>query len=232
MLPENDVVSLLSEMDINGDGQIDYEEFLTGMKTKVKEPEDDEASEGADTSHLEFAERLKAESAMKPDHDLATVRDELKRDFGSDSRRLLCSGCKLVAARLDSELKNHDVHEAENPALMIASKRRAIDATCHSFRHLHVVNDGEGGPRFEAHEGPEDANDRKEAAQGQKLCSAILEDAKFDVLSKLIQQKVPQGSLFHTPEPASLNWERMLCAQRTRFCKRNEVREDDEAEEL
>ena len=30
-------------------------------------------------------------------------RSEFKRDFGTDARPLLCSGCKLVASRLSSE---------------------------------------------------------------------------------------------------------------------------------
>eukprot|EP00418_Pyrodinium_bahamense_P013015 CAMPEP_0179122842 /NCGR_PEP_ID=MMETSP0796-20121207/57992_1 /TAXON_ID=73915 /ORGANISM="Pyrodinium bahamense, Strain pbaha01" /LENGTH=457 /DNA_ID=CAMNT_0020821473 /DNA_START=58 /DNA_END=1431 /DNA_ORIENTATION=- len=198
-------------------------------KTKdFKEPEEDE---GADSSHLEFAQRLKEEVAQKPDHDLATIRDEFKSEYGSHSRQLLCSGCKLVAARLDSELSNHDVHEAENPSLMLASKRRAIDATCRSLRHLHVAT-GEGGPRFEASEATDDDGSDAAPRLGQKLCSALLEDAKFEVLSRLIRRKVPTGSIFHSPEASSTNWERMLCAQRARFCKRNEVREDDDEEEL
>jgi len=200
-------------------------------KESKSEPEAVVGTDGSegDASHLEFAQRLKEEAAQKPDHDLVSIRQDFKSEFGSDSRRLLCSGCKLVTARLESELNNHDVHEAESPAHMIASKRRAIDATCHSFRHLHVVS-GEGGPRFEAQEGSEDV-DAKEEALGRKLCSAILEDAKFEVLSRLIRRKVPQSSLFHAPESTSKNWERMICAQRTRFCKRNEVREDEEDEE-
>jgi len=68
---------------------------------------------------------------------------------------------------------------------------------------------------------------------GQKLCTAILEDSKFEVLSRLIRRKVPQSSMFHhEPELVSNNWERLLCAQRARVCKRNEVREDDDEEEL
>ena len=39
MMPEEDVEELLQDMDADGDGTIDYSEFLTGMKKKVKEPE-------------------------------------------------------------------------------------------------------------------------------------------------------------------------------------------------
>ena len=39
MLPEEDILDLLQEMDSDGDGQINIEEFLSGMKQKVKEPE-------------------------------------------------------------------------------------------------------------------------------------------------------------------------------------------------
>mmetsp|Transcript_99790 Transcript_99790/g.291176 ORF Transcript_99790/g.291176 Transcript_99790/m.291176 type:complete len:239 (-) Transcript_99790:87-803(-) len=195
--------------------------------------EEDEQEEGAegDTSHAEFAKLLQGEADRKHAHDMDSVRTDFKSEFGSDSRRLLCSGCKLVAARLDSELSNHDVHEAESPAHMIASKRRAIDATCLSFRHLHVTN-GEGGPRFEAREAVEGEAQDIEEKLGQKLCTALLEDSKFEVLTRLIRRKVPSAGLFGNPEPVSNNWERLICAQRARFCKRNEVREDDDEEEL
>jgi len=200
-----------------------------GKAAKTAEPEDEKDPAG-DPSHLEFAKRLKEEAAIKGDHEMATVREDFKREFGSDHRRMLCSGCKLVAARLDSELSAHDVHEAESPTHMIASKRKAIDATCHSLRHLHAAS-GEGGARFVATEAAE--GDETDAAPrlGQKLCVALLEEAKFEVLSRLIQRKVPQASLFHAQERASNNWERILCAQRARVCKRNEVREDEEEEE-
>jgi len=197
--------------------------------TKAAAGEKGEEDEGLDTSHIEFAQRLKEEAAQKPAHELAVVKEDFKRDFGADARKLLCSGCKLVAARLHSELDVHDVHEAESPALMLANKRKAIDSTCRGFRHLHVVP-GEGGLRFEATEAAESGE--VAPGVGQKLCSALLEDAKFELLSALIRRKVPVGSLFHTGEPVSHNWERLLCAQRARVCKRTEVKEDDEEEEL
>lgn len=180
-----------------------------------------------DEGHMEFAKRLQAEAAKDPEHELQTVRSEFKKEFGNDAKRLLCSGCKLVAARLTSELSNHDVHESETPAEMIANKRKAIDSACLSFRHLHVVND-ESGARFEASQA--DDSGSEVVRLGQKLCIALLEDAKFELLSNMIRSKVPEASMFHPGAPPTKNYERLICAQKARVCKRNEVREDDDEE--
>mmetsp|Transcript_28054 Transcript_28054/g.89161 ORF Transcript_28054/g.89161 Transcript_28054/m.89161 type:complete len:469 (-) Transcript_28054:89-1495(-) len=200
-------------------------------KGKAPESKDVENDAAMDQSHMEFAERLKQETQLKPDQDIAAVRAEFKSAYGSDARQLLCSGCKLVAGRLDSELSAHDVHDAENPALMLASKRRAIDATCRSFRHIRVTNE-DGNLKFQAAETAEQDEEGTALRLEQRLCSALLEDAKFDILSKLMRRKVPEGTFFHHPDVHSNNWERMLCAQRARVCKRSEVREDDDEEEL
>jgi len=197
-----------------------------GKESKKKDASKRAQDEG-DDSHMEFAKRLQAEAAKDPEHELQAVRSEFKSEFGSDAKRLLCSGCKLVAARLTSELSNHDVHESETPAEMIANKRKAIDSACLSFRHLHVVK-GENGARFEASQA--DDSSSEVVRLGQKLCIALLEDAKFELLSNMIRSKVPEASMFHPGAPPTKNYERLICAQKARVCKRNEVREDDDEE--
>lgn len=189
-----------------------------------------EAENGAgeeDGSHFDFAKALQAEHDRKPHVDLKTVRAEFKRDFAADSRTLMCSGCKLVAARLTSELDEHDVHEQESPAQMVAAKRRAIDSTCSSLRHLQAVVDESGQARFEASEVTGEGE-----REGKRLCAAILEESRFDLLARLIQRKVPEMSHMYAPTRAKHeNWERWLCAERTRLCKRSEVRDEEDEEE-
>jgi len=197
-----------------------------GKESKKADASKREQDEG-DDSHMEFAKRLHAEAAKDPEHELQTVRSEFKTEFGSDAKRLLCSGCKLVAARLTSELSNHDVHESETPAEMIANKRKAIDSACLSFRHLHVVK-GESGARFEASQA--DDSSSEVVRLGQKLCIALLEDAKFELLSNMIRSKVPEASMFHPGAAPTKNYERLICAHKARVCKRNEVRADDDEE--
>eukprot|EP00930_Biecheleria_cincta_P051110 TRINITY_DN3626_c0_g2_i2.p1 TRINITY_DN3626_c0_g2~~TRINITY_DN3626_c0_g2_i2.p1 ORF type:complete len:351 (-),score=83.84 TRINITY_DN3626_c0_g2_i2:234-1262(-) len=104
-----------------------------------KEPDEDEAHQ------MDFVKALKAEQERKAHVDLKTVKDEFKKDFGTDARSLLCSGCRLVASRLTSELEDHDVHGQERPAQLIAAKRKAIDSTCSHLQHFQAVV-SEGGP--------------------------------------------------------------------------------------
>mmetsp|Transcript_8321 Transcript_8321/g.21100 ORF Transcript_8321/g.21100 Transcript_8321/m.21100 type:complete len:449 (+) Transcript_8321:85-1431(+) len=203
-------------------------ENVDSLKDIADGEADAEAADAQDTSHVEFAELLKKEQEMKPEIELKTVKQEFNSVYKSDAKRLMCSGCKLIAARFGTEIDEHDVHDQEAPALMLAAKRRAIDAACKSFRHLDVVTSGDG-PRFEAVEAPDGPEGEKKRI-GQRLCTGILEDARFDVLMKMMQAKVP--SMSHLGANHKTNWERFLCAQRARVCKRNEVRDDDEDEEL
>lgn len=191
-----------------------------------REPTTTEAPQPEDQVHLDFVNLLKEETERKHEHTLPTVKAEFTKEFAGEGRSLLCSGCKLVAARFGSELDNHDVHDSENPALMLASKRRALDATCSSLRHLHVVAGESGRLRFEAGEEPSGGPGQPGASQ--RLCTALLEETRFDVMTKLIQTKMPG---MHQQPEAKHNWERWLCLQRARLCKRSEVREDDEDDE-
>lgn len=197
-------------------------------EVQKEEPSEDEQL------HFHFAEKLKEEGLRKLDFDLKTVKREFKTQFGNDARTLMCSGCKLVASRLTGELDTHDVHEQESPAHMLEAKRKAIDATCSSLRHLKAVlpENGDGKPHFEADEDPTPGPVEFGQISGQRLCSAILQESRFDLLARLIQRKVPELSSFYMHHHAVHdNWERWLCAERTRLCKRSEVREDDDDDE-
>ncbi|CAE7353249.1 unnamed protein product, partial [Symbiodinium pilosum] len=194
-----------------------------------EEPEPQELSDDQQ-SHMDFAKALQEEQKRKIHVEMKTVRSEFKRDFGTDARPLLCSGCKLVASRLSSELDTHDVHEQESPAQMLAAKRRAIDSTCSSLRHLQAVKpaEGEGIARFEASEVTGEGE-----REGKRLCAAILEESRFDILARLIQRKIPEMQHLAGGRTGHSNWERWLCAERMRLCKRSEVKdeEDDEIEQ-
>lgn len=176
-----------------------------------------------DDSHLEFAKHLKAEQEQKLDYTITDVRKDFKRDYGADASGLLCSGCRIVAARLEHELDTHDVHEQDTPAAMILAKRRALDAACSSFRHVDIVDTADHGLRYQAIEESEDSS--RPEHRGQRMCRAILEEARFDSLAHMIQQKA-------APRDGKHNWERWLCADRMRLCKRSQVRDDDEEGEL
>lgn len=195
-------------------------------KNKAQEPETEE-----DESHNDFVKLLTEERERKHEHTLPAVKEEFKQEFGADARQLLCSGCKLVSARLSTEHGTHDVHEAESPAHMLKAKRKAIDAACGSFRHLHVVA-GEDRLRFEP--GELQPGSPGKAGAPQRLCTALLEEYRFEMLTHMIQQKVPEMSLFHgqATKKSGNNWERWLCANKARLCKRTEVKDDDEDEEL
>ncbi|CAE7616549.1 unnamed protein product [Symbiodinium natans] len=189
-----------------------------------EEPEPQELSDDQQ-SHLDFAKALQEEQKRKIHVEMKTVRNEFKRDFGSDARPLLCSGCKLVAARLSSELDTHDVHDQESPAQMLAAKRKAIDSTCSSLRHLQAVKPEEGIARFEASEVTGEGE-----REGKRLCAAILEESRFDILARLIQRKIPEMQHLAGGRTGHSNWERWLCAERMRLCKRSEVKDDEDDE--
>eukprot|EP00440_Ansanella_granifera_P016910 gb/GFBE01018374.1/.p1 GENE.gb/GFBE01018374.1/~~gb/GFBE01018374.1/.p1 ORF type:complete len:389 (+),score=128.84 gb/GFBE01018374.1/:1-1167(+) len=228
----------LKKLESEGKGKKDSKTRKTIAKLKAllgeepdedAEPEEEEESLSEDEqSHFDFAKALQAEQQRKVHVELKTVRSEFKKDFGDDSKALLCSGCKLVAARLTSELDTHDVHEQESPAQMLAAKRKAIDSTCSSLRHLQAVKPEGGSARFEASEVTGEGE-----REGKRLCAAILEESRFDILARLIQRKIPdmQQHLYGGGRSDHNNWERWLCAERMRLCKRSEVKDDDEDEE-
>merc|ERR1712107_319801 len=100
--------------------------------------------------------------------ELKSVKNEFKKDFGADARSLLCSGCRLVAERLTSELDDHDVHGQERPAQLIAAKRKAIDSTCSHLQHFGAVVSPGGNARFEASELAGEGE-----REGKRLCAAL-----------------------------------------------------------
>mmetsp|Transcript_11369 Transcript_11369/g.26244 ORF Transcript_11369/g.26244 Transcript_11369/m.26244 type:complete len:388 (+) Transcript_11369:100-1263(+) len=200
--------------------ELDVEDELS--EEMLKQLEEEAALH--DKYHQDFADLVKKEAEHKLEFNLSIVKKEFHELFGKEAPHLLCQGCKLVAERLTSELAQHDVDEQEYPVLMFKQKRRAMDATCSSFKYLQVVSEA-GSHRFEA---VDLSGKEAPSLHGQRLCQSLLEDAKFDLLSKLIQKKVPSYSLFSARNEAPENWERFLCAQHSRVCKRSQVREDDE----
>mmetsp|Transcript_10419 Transcript_10419/g.18745 ORF Transcript_10419/g.18745 Transcript_10419/m.18745 type:complete len:304 (-) Transcript_10419:67-978(-) len=187
----------------------------------------EEEAEVQDKHHQDFADLVKKEMELKLDFNLTSMKQEYLELFSAEAPQLLCQGCRLVAGRLTSELKHHDVNGQEYPVLLFQQKRRAMDATCNSFKYLHPVR-VEGAWRFEARD--QVGSEAKDDSLSQRLCNALLEEVKFDLLTKLIEKKVPSYSLFHSQPAAPVNLERFICAQRTKVCKRSQVREDDEEE--
>jgi len=219
----NDAMKKLGLPDI-GKGKSPLEGLFGGQENGESEDADHTDEHNA---HLDFAKKLKEEQQKKIDFTLNDVKKEFKSEFAADAKKLLCSGCKLVASRFGTEIDTHDVHDQENPSAMLTQKRKALDATCTSFRHLEIVT-GADGPKFQATQRP--MEDHKDLT-GQRLCQALLEESKFDLLSTLIQSKVPEMSFFHQQVgKGGHNWERMICAQRARLCKRSEVRDDEDDE--
>jgi len=177
-------------------------------------------------SHAAF-ERLLGKERQKTEHfSLADVKKEFSSEFSRDGRGLMCSGCKLVAARLESEFDTHDVSKQDTPVTLLAAKRKALDSACASFRYFEVVSDDSGPPRYEAVAGPAAPSDTRKAGIAQRLCTALLEEYRFDMLAHMIQGKMegPAGG------GRDHSWERWLCASRSRLCKMSEVGEvnDDE----
>merc|ERR1719291_847551 len=93
--------------------ELEEDESPKSKKGKAKKSKKDE--EEAEL-HMDFAQRVKEETAKKLDYSISDVKEDFRQTYGKDAKSLMCSGCKLVAARLDSELGAHDVHEADNPA--------------------------------------------------------------------------------------------------------------------
>lgn len=192
---------------------------LLGEEADSEEMPEEKPSE-EENSHLEFAKALRAEQERKVHVELKTVKAEFKKDFGADARSLLCSGCRLVADRLTTEMDTHDVHDAEGPAQMLAAKRKAIDSTCSHLRHFEAVVPEGGSARFEASEFTGEGE-----REGKRLCAALLEESRFDMMARLIQRKIPDRShAIHN------NWERWLCVERTKLCRHSEVKDDEEQE--
>eukprot|EP00438_Fugacium_kawagutii_P031119 Skav214925 [mRNA] locus=scaffold2073:231216:246341:- [translate_table: standard] len=100
-------------------------------------------------------------------------------------------------------------------ALQEEQKRKIhVDMKTVRQRNQQAVkpDDEEGSARFEASEVTGEGE-----REGKRLCAAILEESRFDILARLIQGKIPEmqqlGGEKHHP-----NWERWLCAERMRLC--------------
>eukprot|EP00929_Paragymnodinium_shiwhaense_P054938 TRINITY_DN27541_c0_g1_i1.p1 TRINITY_DN27541_c0_g1~~TRINITY_DN27541_c0_g1_i1.p1 ORF type:complete len:443 (-),score=115.11 TRINITY_DN27541_c0_g1_i1:103-1431(-) len=204
------------------------------QKEKAEEASQQEESKTPSASQLDgffkrqaaFSKLLNEEKQRIPEHTIKAVRAEFEQDFGRSAKPLMCSGCKLIAARIGTELRSHEVEETAHPSEMLVAHRKALDATCKSFRHLDVVKTSRGDFAFEARE----ASEKTERARvSQRFCSAVLESARFDMFSSMASARISDGS--QPPQRARQNWERFICVQHARVCKRREVRDDDEEEE-
>jgi len=189
-------------------------------------PEEKKKAQEEEEDHANFAKALKEEQQRKIHVKISTVKKEYKEEFGSDAKALLCSGCKMVAARVTEELDTHDVDDQETPYQMIMAKRKAIDSTCSSLRHLQIVKPADESARFEPSE--EIGDGEKE---GKRLCAAILEESRFDMMARMMQRKIPMQAMMHGRK-LHTNWERFICAERTKLCKRSETKAEDEEQEL
>ncbi|CAK0856373.1 unnamed protein product, partial [Prorocentrum cordatum] len=72
-------------------------------KSKKGKAERSKKEEEEAELHMDFAQRVKEETAKKLDFSIADVKEEFRQTYGKDAKSLMCSGCKLVAARLAPE---------------------------------------------------------------------------------------------------------------------------------
>eukprot|EP00747_Dinoflagellata_sp_TGD_P211478 gnl/TRDRNA2_/TRDRNA2_84723_c0_seq1.p2 gnl/TRDRNA2_/TRDRNA2_84723_c0~~gnl/TRDRNA2_/TRDRNA2_84723_c0_seq1.p2 ORF type:complete len:164 (+),score=26.78 gnl/TRDRNA2_/TRDRNA2_84723_c0_seq1:61-552(+) len=119
-----------------------------------------------------------------------TVKEEFKEHFGHHASQLLCSGCLLVASRLDAELDARDLNTVKGGVpsgeLHDASKV-ACDAACGGYpkrllvssaskHRMHFIADearaNEALPDAASHE-----SYAKNRGMVKRLCSALM--AKF-----------------------------------------------------
>lgn len=222
-MSEDDLLKKLQELFGSVDEDEDPRPPLKPKKKKAKDSKKDEPETIADLDdgfHVDFQRKLQEEREREARFNISQIKKEFKNQYDSHHKPLLCSGCKLVTARLATELDSHSVRDQENPALMLSSVRNAIEATCSSLRHLDVV-EHEKGYKFQAGEVvAEDA----EVRVGQKLCHSLLEESRFDILTTMMRKKVTTWHVSTSEE----NWERRLCAGKARFCKRSETQEDND----
>jgi len=191
--------------------------------------------------HLEFASEIaKAKEEAETAPTLAEVKKEFKDKWAEGAKALLCSGCKLTAAQIGEELGLRNASGQPDPAALLKVMHEAVNASCGGLPSPLVIVTGRKGASlfevFEAEHGEELAGIEKRrsdvARRGvQRLCEAILADAKLPMLETLIRHKVPHALKKGPGEANNDNWERWLCSRRARLCRRSEVTEDDEDED-
>mmetsp|Transcript_31076 Transcript_31076/g.58283 ORF Transcript_31076/g.58283 Transcript_31076/m.58283 type:complete len:267 (-) Transcript_31076:5-805(-) len=187
---------------------------------------------------VDFLELLQqAKEEVETDFSMVDVKKEFQKRYSEKAQLLLCSGCKIVAERVGFELDARNATEQPDPGSMLNATKEAVIAACAALPSPLAVVEGAKTVAFEEVHASDHQHltgielRRAEVAQRSlhRLCRVLLSDAKLDMLHLMMQHKVPHIR-FHG-QVLSDNWERWLCARRTRLCKRSEVIDDDEDEE-
>ncbi|CAE7716127.1 unnamed protein product [Symbiodinium necroappetens] len=187
---------------------------------------------------VDFLEQLQqAKEEVETDFSLLDVEREFQKKYTDKARPLLCSACKIAAERIGLELDARNATEQPDPSTMLNATKEAVLAACQALPSPLVVVEGEGKASFEEVHDSDHRHltgvelRRAEVAQRSvdRLCRVLLAEAKLDMLQLMMQHKVPH-TRFHG-QVLSDNWERWLCARRSRLCKYSEVIDDDEDEE-
>ncbi|OLQ06581.1 hypothetical protein AK812_SmicGene10103 [Symbiodinium microadriaticum] len=187
---------------------------------------------------VDFLEQLQqAKEEVETDFSLLDVEREFQKKYTDKARPLLCSACKIAAERIGLELDARNATVQPDPSTMLNATKEAVLAACQALPSPLVVVEGEGKASFEEVHDSDHRHltgvelRRAEVAQRSvdRLCRVLLAEAKLDMLQLMMQHKVPH-TRFHG-QVLSDNWERWLCARRSRLCKYSEVIDDDEDEE-
>jgi len=204
--------------------------------------EGQEAQDGLDG--LTFAQELHAAKAEQElEYTLEDVRAEFKDKYADKAKPLLCSGCKITAARIGEELGARNASGQASPAGLLNVTKQAVLAACEELPGPLVIAGTAGGkraasflvyevpPAGKAFTGIEQRKSEVARRSVQRLCRVLLAEARIAMLEALIRRKVPHQRHSGPGEAMNDNWERWLCARRARLCKRSEVQEDDEDED-
>lgn len=182
-------------------------------------------------------ELQKAREAPEPEVTLDEAKEVFSEKYGDSAKPLLCSGCKLTAARIGEELHNRNATGQPDPTSLLSVMHEAVHAACDTLPDPLVISrGGRTGAFFGTYQAPDGhqltgLEQRKaEVARksAQTLCVGLLADTKLDFLEALIRRKVPHARGTGPGQAENDNWERWLCARHTRLCKRSEVEHDDE----
>jgi len=200
---------------------------------------DDVQDELAGPSFLQELEAARADQQL--DYSMEDVREEFQDKYSDKAKSLLCSGCKLAAMRVGEELSARNASGQPNPTALLNVTKQAVLAACDVLpTPLIVVRGDKRGASFVAYEAPPGNKAlagvelRKSQVAGQsaqRLCKLLLTEARLDMLEALIHRKVPHQKRSGPGQATNDNWERWLCARRTRLCKRSEVQDDEEEDE-
>mmetsp|Transcript_114841 Transcript_114841/g.288664 ORF Transcript_114841/g.288664 Transcript_114841/m.288664 type:complete len:262 (+) Transcript_114841:25-810(+) len=218
----------------------EYSQRNPPRRNKMPPPIEASPAQVQESQHLIFMKELqKAKEAPEPEVSLTEAKEMFREKYSDSAKPLLCSGCKMTAARIGEELSARNATGQPDPTALLNVMHEAVDASCEKLPAPLVISRGHRGAFFGTYQAPDGhqlsgLEQRKaEVARknAQQLCMAILGETKLDFLEALIRRKVPHARHMGPGQPESDNWERWLCARHTRLCKRSEVQEDDEEDE-